>query len=243
MSGKWLDLLKEIAPRVMRAAVLREAFDGAQRRPGSNQSTRGRGRALPRPRGPCRTLASNDPQRDRGKADRPEIGLQRRIKIGSIVLKSGAATSHRPPLHSRPSAPCSAPAAFVAEADDGLGPIRSLVGDRPLGRIAISVCRVVGMRDRPNNESARARVVQMAPAISGPRAASRSARHSASAAAHGRKLQRRQIDPPSRNPGTRPVMTTTAGAAETGDDRSSELLLPHIEGAGYSAQAPAILSG
>jgi hypothetical protein len=38
-------------------------------------------------------------------------------------------------------------------------------------------------------------------------------------------------------------MTTTAGAAETGDDRSSELLLPHIEGAGYSAQAPAIVSG
>jgi hypothetical protein len=61
-----------------------QAFDGAQSRRRSNKSIRGRGPTLPRARGPRRRLASNNPQRDRGKAYRPEISVRHRTKVAPL---------------------------------------------------------------------------------------------------------------------------------------------------------------
>src|SRR5215831_1197350 len=60
-----------------------QAFDPAQNRRRSNKPIRGRGRALSRPRGPRRTLASNNSERDRGKAYRSEISHHRRTNPAS----------------------------------------------------------------------------------------------------------------------------------------------------------------
>src|SRR5215813_5870413 len=61
--------------------VSAQAFDGAQSRRRSNKSIRGRGPTLPRARGPRRRLASNNPQRDRGKAHHSEISVPHRTKV------------------------------------------------------------------------------------------------------------------------------------------------------------------
>ena len=61
----------------------------------SNYSIRGRGRALSRPGDPSRRVASNDPQRNRAKAHRPEISLWYRTNVGLIEFKHGTKSASR----------------------------------------------------------------------------------------------------------------------------------------------------
>jgi hypothetical protein len=86
------DLSNENCDRAMKLA--HKAFDTAQSRRGSNKSIRGRGRTLTGPRGPGRTLASNNSVRDRGKAHRSEIGQRHRTNAAS--QRRRAMTSLKP---------------------------------------------------------------------------------------------------------------------------------------------------
>jgi hypothetical protein len=67
-----------------RREVGAQAIIGAQSRGRSNKSTRGRRPSLSRTRSPRRRLASNNSQRDRGKAYYSENSLRHRTKVAPL---------------------------------------------------------------------------------------------------------------------------------------------------------------
>jgi len=78
---KAADLSNENCDRAMKLAhKLSMQFQSRRR---SNKSIRGRGRTLPGPRGPRRTLAANNSGRNRGEAHRSEISQRHRTNLAS----------------------------------------------------------------------------------------------------------------------------------------------------------------
>jgi hypothetical protein len=77
------ELANETCDRAMKLAHKLSLESQSRRR--SDQSIRGRGPTLPRSRGPRRRLASNDLQRDRGKAHRSEISVRHSTTVAPLV--------------------------------------------------------------------------------------------------------------------------------------------------------------
>jgi hypothetical protein len=90
---KAAELANENCDRAM--ALAHKACDAAQSGGRSNYSIRGRGRAPSRPGDPSRGVASNNPQRTRAKAHRPEISLSYRTNIGLIRFRHGTKPASR----------------------------------------------------------------------------------------------------------------------------------------------------
>ena len=131
LSGKWLELLKEIAPGVTRVAVLRDPTmppgRPVRRNPGRGALVRGG--ALP------------IGVRDAPEIERAVAAFARRANDGLIVATGGLTTLHRNLIvflaarHSLPAvypgASLSPPAALTSYGADTLGPISAPPDSRP----------------------------------------------------------------------------------------------------------------
>jgi hypothetical protein len=84
--------------------------------PQGRRPIRGRGCALSRPGGPSRRVASNDPQRNRAKAHRPEISLWCRTNVCTIEFEHGTQSASGCPTHRPPAVGGLFPLAQIAGA-------------------------------------------------------------------------------------------------------------------------------